>query len=59
MESIYKQPNRCDSKTEISLGRVENIERKAENAGYQHVLLFLQCFQKASFSGLFKAGIVW
>ena len=29
--------------------RVENIVEKGENAGYQHFLLFLQCFQKASF----------
>ena len=27
--------------------RIENIVGKAENAGYQHVLLFPQCFQKA------------
>ena len=31
--------------------RVENIVGKRENVGYQHFLLFLQCFQKASFSG--------
>ena len=30
------------------LGRVENIEGKEENAGYQQFLLFSQCFQKAS-----------
>ena len=29
------------------LGRVENIVEKGENAGYQHFLLFLPCFQKA------------
>ena len=29
--------------------RVENIVGKRENAGYQHFLLFQQCFQKASF----------
>ena len=32
---------------------VENI------AGYQHFLLFLQCFQKASFPASLKVGIVW
>ena len=31
--------------------RVENIVGKGENAGDQHFLLFLQCFQKSSFSG--------
>ena len=41
------------------LGRVENIVGKGENAGYQHFLLILQCFQKPSFSGSLKFGIVW
>ena len=30
--------------------RVENIVGKGENAGYQHFLLFPQCFQKYSSS---------
>ena len=29
--------------------RIENIVGNGENAGYQHFLLFPQCFQKASF----------
>ena len=33
------------------LDRIENIVGKRENAGYQHFLLFLQCFQKVSFLG--------
>ena len=37
---------------------VENIVGIGENAGYQHFLLFPQCFQKGSFSGLVKVGIV-
>ena len=41
------------------MGRVENIVGKAGNAGYQHFLLFSQCFQKASFTGLLKVAIVW
>ena len=32
--------------------RAENIVGKAENAGYQHFLLFPQSFQKAFPSGL-------
>ena len=28
-------------------GRAENTVGKRENAGYQHFLLFPQCFQKA------------
>ena len=34
---------------QFSSDRVENTVGKGENAGYQHFLLFLQCFQKASF----------
>ena len=29
------------------LDKIENIVGKEENAGYQHFLLFPQCFQKA------------
>ena len=34
--------------------RTENIVGKGENAAYQHFLLFLQCFQRASSSWLLK-----
>ena len=30
---------------------------KGENSGYQHFLLFPQCFEKASFSGSLKVRI--
>ena len=40
------------------LDRVENTVGKGENAGYQHFLLFLQCFPKPSSQGLLKVGIV-
>ena len=46
-------------KLKFLLGRVENIARKGDNAGYQHCLLFPQCFQKATLSGSLKVGIVW
>ena len=46
-------------KLKMVLGRVENIVRKGENAGYQHFLLFPQCFLKAFFSRSLKVGIVW
>ena len=39
--------------------RRENIVGKEENAGYQHFLLFPQCFQKAFFSSASKVVIVW
>ena len=34
----------------LVLGMVENIVEKEENAGYQHFLLFPQCFKKDSYS---------
>ena len=37
---------------------VESIEQKGENAGYQHFLLFPQCFLK-DFLGSLKVGILW
>ena len=40
------------------LGRVGNIVGKGKNAGYQHFLLFVECFQNASFPGSLKVGIV-
>ena len=38
--------------------RVENGVGKGENAGYQHFLLFPQCFLKPSSLGLLKVRIV-
>ena len=46
-------------KHKFCLGWIENIVGKGEIAGYQHFLLFPQCFQKVSFSGSLKVGIVW
>ena len=39
--------------------KIETIVGKEENAGYQHFLLFPQCFQKAFSLGSLKVGIVW
>ena len=39
--------------------RVESTVGKGENAGYQHFLLFPQCFPKPSSLGLLKVGTVW
>ena len=37
----------------------KKIVGKGENAGYQHFLLFPQCFQKASFTDVLKVIIMW
>ena len=46
-------------KFKFLFGRVQNIVGKGENASYQHLLLFTQCFQQPFFSRSFKVGIVW
>ena len=46
-------------KLKFVFGRIENIVGKGENAGYQHFLHFLQCFQKAFYAGWLKVVIVW
>ena len=62
MTNFWTGPNwkNCQTteKVKFSIGQIENILGKRENAGYQHFLLFLQCFQKAYFSGSLKVGIV-
>ena len=37
------------------LDMIENIVGKGENAGYQHFLLFPQCFQKPFFFNVVKS----
>ena len=39
------------------LDRVENSVGKGENAGYQHFLLFPQCFPKPTCLGSLKSGL--
>ena len=34
--------------------RAENTVEKGENAGYEHFLLYPQCFEKASFPDMSK-----
>ena len=45
------------SNLKFNLERVENIEKKGENAGYLHFLLFLQGFQKERFLKAFYLKI--
>ena len=46
-------------KLKFVLGKAEKNMGKWENAGYQHFLLFPQCFQKLSFPEVLKVGITW
>ena len=49
---------KCKLKAKILFGMGRKHAGNGENAGYQHFLLFPQCFQNASFSGSLKVGIV-
>ena len=47
-------------RTEILFGMDgKHCGEKGENAGYHHFLIFSECFQKLSFPGVLKVGIVW
>ena len=39
--------------------RAESIVGKGENTANKHFLLFRQCFQKPTFSGLLKVEVLW
>ena len=59
IESICKQQNKHDSRKELFTGKNRNIVGNGDNADYQHLFHFQQCFQKSSFSGLLKVGIAF
>ena len=49
-----------DAKMTISLfDRIKNTFGQGENAGYQHCVLFPQCFPKRFSLGSLEARIVW
>ena len=52
IEVICRRQYKCDSEIEINFKRIENNVGNRENGGYQHFLLFPQCFQKTFFFGL-------
>ena len=57
-ESICRPEEfKLDQMTKFYCNRLENMVGKGKNAGYQHFLLFPQCFQKASCSEGFEVGI--
>ena len=46
MKAFVEGKINLTDKLKLALGWIENIVRIGENAGYQHFLLFLQCFLK-------------
>ena len=46
-------------KLKFVLGRVENIVGKGDSAGFQHFLLFPQCFQQTAYTGLSEVVMMW
>ena len=59
LKAFADEKMHLNQKVKFGLARIENIVGKRDSAGYQHFLLFPQCFQKTSFSGSLKVGIVW
>ena len=54
----FADNSKYDSKIESFFGKGrKHCGEKGEYAGYQHFLLFQQCFQKASYLGLLKSGL--
>ena len=45
-------------KLKFVIGSLENNVGKGENAGYQHLLLLLQCFLKASYHSVVERRIM-
>ena len=56
MKAFADDKINVSQKLKFSFKRVEKNAGKRENVGYQHFLLFLQCFQKAFFTELLKVG---
>ena len=54
IQGICIQKNKCNFKMKFFSGMVKIIAEKGENAGYQHFLLFPQCFPKAFFDRIVK-----
>ena len=59
LKAFADDKNKVIEKLKFDMGRVENLVGKEENAGYQHFLLFPQCFQKLSFVRSLKVVNVW
>ena len=59
LEAVADDKLNVTQNIKVVFHRIENIVEKEENAGYQHFLLYLQCFQKASSSSASKVVIVW
>ena len=55
LEELADNKINVTKKLKFASRRVENIVGKGENAGYQHFLLFLQCFLKAFFLRVIKS----
>ena len=59
MKDLADDKNYVTQKLNFVLDEEDIIVEKRENAGYHHFLLFPQCFQKLSFTGLIEVVIVW
>ena len=44
---------------EFALDQKQSVELLEQNAGYQHFLLYPQCFQKPSLPWSVRHGMIW
>ena len=61
LKAIADDKINVTQKLKFEMGRIKMVNcivGKDENAGYQHFLVFPQCFQRASFARSLKVGIV-
>ena len=49
LKALADDKSNITQNIKVMFHRIENIVGKEENAGYQHFLLFPQCFQKGFF----------
>ena len=58
-QSLQTTISNLTKKAKSYPNRVKNTVGKVEIDRYERILLFPQCFQKASFPGLLNVWIVW
>ena len=59
IQNICRRQIKCCLNEDLGCNREENGVGKGENAGYQHFLLFQQCFQKPSLTEFLELRILW
>ena len=59
LKSFADDKSNVTQNIKVVFHKIDNIVGKEENGGYQHFLLFPQCFPKAFSFSASKVAIVW